>query len=126
MDQPIITSIKAGFPSPAEDFQRETLDITKLLARNPAATFYARVSGDSMTGDGIEDGDLLVVDRSVEIYDRCVAVCCIDGEFTVKRVALHDDYALLMPSNKKYPPIKVTQENNFIIWGVVRYLIKKL
>lgn len=119
-------SVKAGFPSPAEDFPTSTLKISDYIVKNPASTFYVRVSGDSMIGDGIGDGDILVVDKAVEIYDRCIAVCFIDGEFTVKRVELHKEYALLIPSNPKYSPITITEENKFIIWGIVRFIIKKV
>lgn len=119
-------SVKAGFPSPADDFPGGSLKISDYIVKNPASTFYVRVSGDSMIGDGIGDGDILVVDKSVTIYDRCIAVCFIDGEFTVKRVELFPDHALLLPSNPKYAPITITEDNKFIIWGVVRFIIKKV
>lgn len=116
--------VKAGFPSPADDFLDSPLDLNRELVHNPASTFFVRVSGDSMAGDGIGDGDLLVVDRSVAPYDGCIAVCYVDGEFTVKRVRLEKSGAWLLPSNPKYPPIRVDKENEFLIWGVVRHLIK--
>ena len=119
-------SVRAGFPSPADDFPSTTLDLNRELVHNPASTFYARVSGESMSGDGIDDGDILVVDKAVEPYDGCIAICFIDGEFTLKRVEIHTDYALLVPSNPKFKPIKVTSDNNFAVWGVVRYVIKRL
>lgn len=125
-EQPMAGAVHAGFPSPADDFPDTSLNITRELVRNPAATFYARVSGDSMTGDGIDDGDLLVVDKSVEPYDGCIAICFIDGEFTLKHVEMHPDYALLVPANPQYKAIRVTADNNFMVWGVVRYVIKKL
>ena len=78
-----------------------------------------------MRGDGIEEGDILVIDKSLELVDDDLAVCFIDGEFTVKRVRLETDAAWLVPSNSEYPPIKVTKDNNFIVWGVVTYTIKK-
>jgi len=120
------STVKAGFPSPAEDHYTFKLDINKELIKNPAATFYARVSGISMIEDGIDDGDLLVIDKSVEPYDNCLAVCFIDGEFTLKRFIRKKEYALLVPANKNFKPITVTEENHFIIWGVVRYVIKKV
>ncbi len=123
---PIFESLRAGFPSPAEDFNGSSLNITDLLIKNPESTFYARVKGDSMNGDGIDDGDILVIDKGEELYDNCIAVCFIDGEFTIKRVRREKDYILLIPSNKKYQPIKVTKDNEFIIWGIARFLIKKL
>lgn len=118
------SSVKAGFPSPADDFLDTPLDLNKELIRNPASTFFVRVSGDSMTGDSIDDGDLLVVDKSIELYDGCIAICYVGGEFTVKRVKLEADGAWLQPSNPKYPPIRVNHENDFMVWGVVRHVIK--
>lgn len=124
---PEVGEVKAGFPVMSDPTGDTTpLDLNKLVIKNPASTFYLRVSGESMSGDGISDGDLLVVDRSVEPYDNCIAVCMLDGEFTLKRVELHEDHALLIPSNARYKPIRVTAENQFAVWGVVRYVIKKL
>lgn len=118
--------VAAGFPSPAEDYASLNLDLNRELIKNPASTFYARVSGLSMVDEGINDGDLLVIDKSIEPYDGCLAVCYIDGEFTLKRFERHDGYGLLIPANKDFKPIKVTAENDFCIWGVVTYLIKKV
>ena len=118
--------VAAGFPSPAEDYASLSLDLNRELIKNPASTFYARVSGLSMVDEGINDGDLLVIDKSVEPYDGCLAVCYIDGEFTLKRFERHYGYGLLIPANKDFKPIKVTAENDFCIWGVVTYLIKKV
>lgn len=127
VDLPLAKSgISAGFPSPADDPLDLKIDLNRELIHNPASTFYARVSGVSMIDDGIDDGDLLVIDKSVEPYDGCLAVCFIDGEFTLKRFADKGDHALLVPANKRYSPIKVTADNDFMIWGVVRYLIKKM
>ena len=100
------------------------LDLNRELVPNPASTFFVRVEGDSMTGDGIGDGDLLIVDRAVEPYDGCIAVCYVDGEFTVKRVKLEAAGAWLLPSNPAYPPIRVDADNEFSIWGVVRHVVK--
>ncbi|MEK9740076.1 MAG: translesion error-prone DNA polymerase V autoproteolytic subunit [Flavobacteriaceae bacterium] len=118
--------ISAGFPSPADDFKELRISIDQEVVRNEAATFYARVSGESMQGAGLDDGDLLVIDRSLEPKDNKIAVCFIDGEFTVKRLKVEADCIYLMPENKKYPPIKVTEENELIIWGIVTYVVKKL
>ena len=118
--------VAAGFPSPAEDFMDLSLDLNKELVRNPASTFYARVRGTSMIDEGINDGDLLVIDKSLEPHDGCLAVCYIDGEFTLKRFERHSDYGLLVPANRDYRPIKVTGENDFLIWGIVTYIIKKV
>lgn len=118
--------VAAGFPSPADDYATLNLDLNRELIKNPASTFYARVSGVSMIDDGINDGDLLVIDKSLEPHDGCLAVCYIDGEFTMKRFERHSGYGLLVPANKDYRPIKVTEENDFIIWGIVTYIIKKV
>ncbi len=118
--------ISAGFPSPADDFMDLSLDLNKELIKNPSATFYARVSGESMKDDGIYDGDLLVIDKSVEPYDGALAVCYVDGDFTLKRFKNMGDYALLVPANPKYQPIRVDEDNDFQIWGIVRYVIKKV
>lgn len=123
---PFAEGVKAGFPSPAEDIPHMSLDITTQIVKNPASTFYARVSGSSMIDDGIADGDILVVDKSVTPYDGCTAICFIDGEFTLKHIEIHPDHIMLVPANKEFSPIKVTQDNEFVIWGVVRYVIKKL
>lgn len=118
--------VSAGFPSPAQDFMENSIDLNKELSENPLATFYIRVSGNSMVDAGIDDKDVLVVDRSLEAADKKVAICFIDGEFTVKRLKLTEDSLYLMPENKSYEPIKISEENNFIIWGIVTYVIKKL
>jgi DNA polymerase V len=96
------------------------------VVKNEAATFYARVSGDSMQGAGLDDGDLLVIDRSLEPQNNKIAVCFIDGEFTVKRLKVEKDAVYLMPENKKYKPLKITEENQLIIWGIVTYVVKRL
>lgn len=119
--------IPAGFPSPAQDYVDGILDLNKELIQHPAATFYARVIGDSMY-PGIKDGDLLVVDRSVEPFDGCIAVCCLNNEFTIKRIDLSqkDNGVLrLVPDNPKYEPFIITEDDQFILWGVVRYVIHK-
>jgi len=119
-------SVRSGFPSPAEDFSDMRLNIMRELVKNPASTFFARVSGNSMIDDGIGDGDILVIAKSVEPYDGCIAVCFPVGEFTLRHLQVHKDHILLVPANKQFSPIKVTPENEFIIWGVVRYVIRKL
>ena len=117
--------IKAGFPSPAQDYITESIDLNKELIRHPASTFYAKVVGDSMSSEGITEGDILIVDRSIEAEHGDLAVCCLDGEFTLKRLCLNrGDRIYLMPSNRKYKPIEVTKDNDFMIWGVVIYTIK--
>lgn len=117
--------IKAGFPSPAQDYMEQAIDLNKELIRHPASTFYGRVVGNSMSGEGIEEGDILIIDKSLELMDGDLAVCFINGEFTVKRVKLEKDLAWLVPSNPDYQPIKVTKDNEFTIWGIVTYTVKK-
>jgi len=125
LERPYIEEgVKAGFPSPAEDFTEVSIDLNLELLKNPSSTFFCRVSGDSMQDIGIADGDLLIVDKSLEPKDDKIAVCFIDGEFTLKKIKLDKDCCWLVPANKNYKPIKVTSENEFIVWGVVTYAIK--
>ena len=124
----LLGDVKAGFPSPAEDI-REKLDLIKLLVKHKAATFFFRVDGVSMVDCDMDEGDIIIVDRAIDPYNNCTAVCFIDGEYTVKRVEMLDDKVHLMPANEqntKYQPIVVTPDNQFIIWGVVTYTIKKM
>ncbi len=118
--------ISAGFPSPAEDFKEQRLSLDKELIKNKEATFFARVSGQSMIGAGLDDNDLLVIDRSLEPENNKIAVCFLDGEFTVKRLRVDKDEVWLQPENPNYPIIKVTPENSFVIWGIVTNVIKKV
>ena len=124
----LLGEVKAGFPSPAEDV-REKLDLIKLLVRHKASTFFFRVSGVSMVDADMDEGDIIIVDRAVQPYNNCKAVCFIDGEYTVKCIEIGEGIVRLMPaneSNTKYQPIEVTPENNFMVWGVVTYVIKKM
>lgn len=120
-------SVKAGFPSPAQDYLTDAIDLNKELIRHPSTTFYARVAGDSMINAGISEGDLLIVDKSITPKDQDVVVAYIDGEFTLKRIQFEEgkDHLWLMPENEKYSPIKINKENDFSVWGVVTYNIKK-
>tara|TARA_B100001778_G_scaffold42253_1_gene30436 strand:+ start:946 stop:1377 length:432 start_codon:yes stop_codon:yes gene_type:complete len=118
--------ISAGFPSPAEDFKEIRISLDRELVKNPEATFYAKVSGDSMIEAGLDDGDLIVIDRSKDPKNGKIAICLIDGEFTVKRIKKEKDKFYLMPENKKYKPIELKEDNELIIWGVVEYVIKKV
>lgn len=124
---PFITSgIKAGFPSPAADFDETRISLDKALVKNPDTTFYAKANGQSMKGAGIDDGDIMVIDRSIEPRNNKIAVCLIDGEFTVKRIKKAKEALLLIPENSDFQPIKVTEENQLVIWGIVTYVIKKV
>ena len=116
--------IQAGFPSPAQDYITESIDLNREIVTHPAATFYGRVSGDSMIEEGIEPGDIIVIDRSLEPADGDLAVCCLDGEFTLKRICLRPGEIWLQPSNEAFDPILVTPDNSFEIWGVVTHTIK--
>ena len=120
------SGIKAGFPSPAADFESDQISLDQFLVKNPLATFYAKANGTSMTGAGIDDGDIMVIDRSLEPKDGKIAVCFIDGEFTVKRIKTDIDCLWLMPENKAFQPIKVTEENLLVIWGIVTYVVKSM
>lgn len=122
----ISSGIKAGFPSPAADFDGTRVSIDQIVVKNALATFYAKANGNSMTGAGIDDGDILVIDKSMEPQDGKIAVCFIDGEFTVKRIKVQENSLLLIPENKLFEPIEITEENNFIIWGIVTFVVKKL
>lgn len=118
------TGISAGFPSPADDFMENRLSLDTALIDDTESTFFARVNGNSMTGAGLYDGDLLVIDKSVEPYDGCIAVCFVEGEFTVKRIKKEKDRVTLMPENPNYEPIVIEGETILVIWGVVNYSIK--
>ena len=118
--------ISAGFPSPADDFKEIRISLDSELVRNKDATFYARVSGESMIEAGINDGDLLVIDRSLNPENGKIAVCLVDGEFTVKRIKKEKNKFYLKPENKNYSRIEINEENELIIWGIVTYVIKSV
>ena len=121
-------SVRAGFPSPAEDYLNESLDFNRDLIKHPEATFYGRVQGDSMIGAGICDGDIAVIDRSIEAEHGNVVVAYINNEFTVKFLDLShkkDGYIELKPANDAFQPIRINEDDNFEVWGVVIWTIKK-
>jgi len=118
--------ISAGFPSPADDFKEIRISLDRELVKNRDSTFYARVSGESMVEAGLDDGDLLVIDRSLDPKNGKIAVCLIDGEFTVKRIKREKDKFYLMPENNQYKPIELKKGNELTIWGLVEYVIKKV
>ena len=115
-----------SFPSFTGEFECLQLNLNDELIKHPEANFYARVKGHSMKDAGIQDGDLLVIDKAQEPKDGCVAVCAIDGEFTLKRLAVEKDGIYLMPANDEFKPIKITDENDFLVWGVVVYVVHKV
>ena len=118
--------VPAGFPSPAQDSDGDSLDLNRELISSPSSTFCARVSGDSMIDCGINDGDLIIIDKALTPHDGSIAVCYIDGEFTVKRIALKSDGVYLMPANKEYAPIRIPEDSNFQVWGLVTHIIKSV
>ncbi len=127
LELPLVTEgISAGFPSPALDFVDLTIDLNRHLIKHPSATFYGRVKGHSLKDAGIDDGDLLIIDRSIEPRDGCIAVCFIDGEFTAKRIKIQNKEIWLVPENENYKPIKVKKDSDFMVWGIVTYVIKSL
>ena len=120
----VSTAISAGFPSPALDFIDLSIDMNKHLIKRPSATFYGRVKGQSMKDVGITDGDLLVIDKSITPKNDQIAVCYVDGEFTIKKIKFEQDICWLIPANDAYQPIRVTSQNDFLIWGIVTHVIK--
>lgn len=118
--------VQAGFPSPAQGEYADTIDLNRALISNPAATFCARVIGNSMVDAGINEGDLVIIDRSLTPHDGSIAVCFIDGDFTVKRISIRDDGVYLTPANATFPELKVPEESSFQIWGVVSHIVKKV
>lgn len=118
--------IQAGFPSPADEFSEGMLDLNEYLIPHKAATFFVRVTGDSMIGVGIFPNDMLIVDRSLTPAPGKIVIAALNGEMTVKRLKKEKDYILLCSENEKYPDIKVTEEDSFSIWGVVTNVIHSL
>jgi DNA polymerase V len=118
--------ISAGFPSPADDFRETRISLDDELIQNKEATFFAKVKGQSMIDAGLDDNDLLVIDRSLEPTNNKIAVCFLDGEFTVKRLRVEKNDVWLQPENPNYPIINITEENDFVIWGIVTNVIKKV
>ncbi|NTU68997.1 MAG: translesion error-prone DNA polymerase V autoproteolytic subunit [Chlorobiaceae bacterium] len=126
LELPLASSfISAGFPSPADDYLELKLDLNRALVRHPNATFYGRVKGSSMIDAGIGEGDILVIDKSLDPKDGDIAVCFIDGEFTVKRISNREEGLCLMPANEEFRPIRVSGESDFQVWGIVTYVIHK-
>jgi DNA polymerase V len=117
--------VRAGFPSPADDFLEDLISLDKELVKNKASTFYAKVIGDSMEGE-ISEGDILVIDRSLPLQNNRIAVCYVDGEFTVKRIKREGGTLLLLATNSAFEAIRVTEENQFMIWGMVTFVVKRV
>ena len=117
--------VPAGFPSPSDDYIEDTLDLNEHLVAHPNATFYVRVSGESMINAGIQDGDTLVVDRSLKANNHDIVIATLNGEFTVKQLTYRGDSPWLLPCNPAYHEIKITEDMDAIIWGVVTSVIHK-
>ena len=118
-------SVVAGFPSPAEQYQEPPLDLNELLVKRPAATFFVRVQGSSMTGAGINDGDLLVVDRSLRPASGDVIIACVDGDFTVKTYRRDKDGVRLEPANPDFPVIRIKPGQELDYFGKVTACIHR-
>lgn len=113
--------VQAGFPSPAQGEYADSIDLNRALITNPAATFCARVIGNSMVDVGINEGDLLIIDRSLTPHDGSIAVCFIDGDFTVKRLSVKEEGLFLTPANASYPELRVGEDSHFEVWRCFAY-----
>tara|TARA_Y100000310_G_scaffold256500_1_gene264319 strand:+ start:505 stop:900 length:396 start_codon:yes stop_codon:yes gene_type:complete len=122
---PGISSISAGFPSPAEDFTELSISLDKHLIQNPAATFMAYANGNSMVRAGIYHGDILIIDRSLDARDSDIIIAVLDGEFTVKQLSIINGTLFLIPQNPQYSSLEISAEMDFEAWGVVTYSIRK-
>ena len=118
--------ISAGFPSPADDFKEIRISLDRELVRNQESTFYAKVSGNSMENAGLCDGDLIIIDKSLNPENNKIAVCFLDGEFTVKRIIKKENKLFLKPENKNYKEIEINDGNDLKIWGIVTFVIKNV
>ncbi len=125
--RPLIgAKVQAGFPSPAADYLEGMLDLNEYLIKHPAATFFARVEGDSMLVIGIFPGDIVVVDRSLEATNNKIVLALYDGEFTIKRLRIENGEYSLVPENDAYPVLKINRELEFVVWGIVTAVIHKV
>jgi DNA polymerase V len=121
-----VVRVAAGFPSPADDYIENNLDLNDFLIEHPAATFFVRVTGDSMTGAGINSGDILIVDRALTPRKGSIVVAILNGEFTVKRLSRVNGKIFLLPENPAYDPVEITESCGFEVWGVVAHVIHTL
>jgi len=121
-----LSGVSAGFPSPADDYLDRKLDLNEYLVKNPAATFFVRVAGDSMTGAGINDNDILVVDRSLEPCSGNIVIAVVNGDLTVKRLIRNKTSCRLAAENPDYPDLEITEDTPLEIWGVAAYAIHSL
>ena len=121
-----LSFVRVSFPSPADDYKERPLDLDELVIQHPEATFYVRVSGESMQDAGIDDGDVLVVDRAIDARHNAIIVAILNGKFTVKRLHQEKETTYLVPANAMYKPVRVTEDMNFQVWGVVKHCIRKV
>ena len=126
LELPLYGGVGASFPSPANDYLEEKLDLNRYLIRNPSATFFVKVVGDSMMGAGIYAGDLAIVDRSLTAQSSDIVVAVINGEFTLKRLIFNKENIVLLPENPSFPPIEIDRADDFRVWGVVVHIIHKV
>ncbi|WP_246838757.1 LexA family protein [Leptospira stimsonii] len=122
---PFLEGISAGFPSPAEEYLENVLDLTEAVVRNPNSTFFGRVRGNSMIEAKISDGDILVIDKSIRPRNGNFVVCSVDGEFLLKTLKVESGVGWLVPANSAFKPIRVTKENDFQIWGTVTWILHR-
>ncbi len=120
------TRVAAGFPSPAQDYIEDTLDLNEHLITHPASTFFVKVDGDSMIDAGIYPDDMLIVDRSLEAANNKIVIAFVNNELTVKRLSIVDGKYFLIPANHRYPKIEIEEWMDMTVWGVVTYVIRKL
>jgi DNA polymerase V len=121
-----LSPVRAGFPSPADDYIDRKLDLNEHLIKHPAATFFVKVQGDSMINEGIHSGDMLIVDRSLEAGNNKIIVAILNGEFTVKRIRKRGKKLSLLSGNPEYPPIDITEDCDFEVWGIVINVVRSL
>lgn len=121
-----LSAVQAGWPSPAEDYIDEEINLHELVVKNPAATFFLRATGESMLGVGIHEGDLLIVDRSAAALHNRVVIAALDGELLVKKLVQRGRHTFLAPANPDFPEIDITNREYVHIWGVVTYVLHKL
>jgi len=118
-------AVPAGFPSPADDYLDMDLNLHDYLVQHPSATFCVKAIGDSMVDAGIKSSDVMVIDRALTPKNNDIILAVIDGEFTVKRIKKNDDELYLIPANENYRPVKITEDMDFQVWGVVTFIIHK-
>lgn len=117
------TKVCAGFPSPAEDWVESRIDLNEHLVKHPVATFFTRVQGDSMVGEKIYPGDTLIVDRAAPTGDGSIVLALLDGEFCVRKLRIEGERIWLESGNDNYPPIEITKEMSFMVWGRVMHAV---